>query len=951
MVQPNWKFLDNDGTFVLENPGKISRLYFPLCNEAGLLANITPKLKGSVKIDQNSFLTLPVSIEDLHMTKSNRNFWIKKGEEIWSTTGVAKNKSQYDENVKVTCGLLWHELTRENKTLGLTSIITNFVPASSDRVEIMMVTIRNQSSETIQIDPVAAIPIYGRSADNLRDHRHVTSLLNRTELHRHGVLVTPTMTFDERGHHINHKIYAVLGCDENGKAPAQFYPTVESFIGEGGSFEYPKSLFEDEEGQTDLQFAQGKEAMGAFRFATTELKPNAQKTYILLLGISETQDEIQKWIENFGTLTKANAALQKNKAFWVNKVNQVSFDFKDPILNNWLKWLSLQPTFRKIFGNSFLPDFDYGRGGRGWRDLWQDCLALLLTHPDETQKLLLHNFGGVRVDGSNATIISNRNYAFIADRNNITRVWMDHGVWPLVTTELYIHESGNIQFLFEKAPYFRDPQQSRAQSKDTAWTEAYGTRLKTKQGRVYLGTLIEHILVQHLVQFFNVGPHNHIRLENADWNDGLDMASKKGESVTFTAFYAGNLRRIVTLLEYLMFVKKKKDLKLFKELLPLLDARKTKPKYSTTYKKKLLDKYFKTVQPELSGKMVSVPLQEIIDDLDYKSSHLMKNIRSKEWITTSSGDSYFNGYYDNSGARVEGDHRLGTRMTLTGQVFPIFSGTAEKHHIEKIIQSVNKYLKDKRFGGYHLNTDFKEIQPNLGRAFSFAYGEKENGAFFNHMCVMYANSLYRREFVQEGYEVLKSIYQMCVNTEVSKIYPGLPEYFNNEGRGLYHYLTGSASWYFMTLLTECFGVKGHFGDLLLEPKLVSEQFATDPTIALQTFFAERKIHISYHNPERLTYGKYQFGEVRINQKPIVSVLSAPDAFLIPRNIIASLPADKVNRIEVNLVHKTAGDKQISYTNPLINEVRKKNLDHKDKKFKEKKLQGFPNLMQLSFKNI
>ena len=49
--------------------------------------------------------------------------------------------------------------------------------------------------------------------------------------------------------------------------------------------------------------------------------------------------------------------------------------------------------------------------------------------------MLIDNFGGVRLDGTNATIIGSKQGEFIADRNNITRVWMDHGAWPYLTTE------------------------------------------------------------------------------------------------------------------------------------------------------------------------------------------------------------------------------------------------------------------------------------------------------------------------------------------------------------------------------------------------------------------------------------------------------------------------------------------------------------------------------------
>lgn len=84
-------------------------------------------------------------------------------------------------------------------------------------------------------------------------------------------------------------------------------------------------------------------------------------------------------------------------------------------------------------------------------------------------------------------------------------------------------------------------------------------------------------------------------------------------------------------------------------------------------------------------------------------------------------------------------------MMLTSQVFAIMSGTATPDQIRKICQSADKYLYDEKAGGYRLNTDFGEEKMDLGRMFGFAYGEKENGAVFSHMAVMYANALYRRD--------------------------------------------------------------------------------------------------------------------------------------------------------------------------------------------------------------
>src|SRR5258708_4552581 len=186
-------------------------------------------------------------------------------------------------------------------------------------------------------------------------------------------------------------------------------------------------------------------------------------------------------------------------------------------------------------------------------------------------------------------------------------------------------------------------------------------------------------------------------------------------------------------------------------------------------------------------------------------------------------------------------------MTLAGQVFPILSGVASNEQVAQCFAAAKRYLQDKKLGGFRLNTDFKEIQLQLGRAFSFAYGEKENGSFFSHMSVMFANALYRRGFVKEGYEVFSSLYRMAMNAEVSKIYPGLPEYFNGEGRGMYHYLTGSASWFILTFITQVLGVRGQYGDLVLAPKLMPEQFGRSGQIVAEIGFAGKRLKINYFN--------------------------------------------------------------------------------------------------------
>ena len=68
------RFLDDDGTFTLNDPEAVSCLYFPLASETGLKSAITPNLGGDSKLDQESFLLEPVSAEDLHSRRGTRNF-------------------------------------------------------------------------------------------------------------------------------------------------------------------------------------------------------------------------------------------------------------------------------------------------------------------------------------------------------------------------------------------------------------------------------------------------------------------------------------------------------------------------------------------------------------------------------------------------------------------------------------------------------------------------------------------------------------------------------------------------------------------------------------------------------------------------------------------------------------------------------------------------------------
>ena len=897
------QFTDNNGSFSVEHPENTSYLYFPLASEKGLKSCVTPILGGDSKLDQETFLLEPVSSENLHSNRATRNFWLKSDDgRITSITGASdeqesKKFTPDHEKCILHAGFMWHCLERTSSAPALKLRIVSFVPWNNN-VEIMHIAIQNQSEKVQNLTPYAAIPIYGRSADNLRDHRNVTSMLHRIETEANGITVCPTMSFDERGHRKNHTVYYVYGFSSLGQKPERFYPTVEEFIGEGGSYTHPRAVYESFNGVPCGTSVAGKEAIGAFAFPEISLDPGQGIQYAILLGADTDRDEIRKIYEEYSSVEKIQAALDETIRYWAEKVN-VTFHTGNPDQDMFMKWVCFQPYLRRIYGCSFLPHHDYGRGGRGWRDLWQDCLSLLLMDPQNVGKMIENNYGGVRIDGTNATIIGNGEGNFIADRNNITRVWMDHALWPLITTQLYIDQTGDIDILNRKVPYFKDAQTERGRLRDQLWSSEQGNKQMTQADVIYKGSILEHLLIQQLSAFYEIGEHNIYRLRDADWNDALDMAPDRGESVAFTCAYAGNLRNLARMIRLLEEYSGQSETELLYEIQILLGH--DRALYdSISRKSEILHKYVKSCRHTISGQRFLISYASLASDLELKAEWLTEHIRNQEWICGQENEGWFNSYYDNHGQAVEryskkpGD----VRMMLTGQVFAIMGQVASPQQIRQIVTSADRYLYRKDIGGYRLNTDFQELKFDMGRMFGFAYGEKENGAVFSHMTVMFAYALYQRGFAREGWKALRTLADTALDFDTSHIYPGIPEYFRSDGRGMYHYLTGAASWFMLTMITQVFGVRGEAGNLLMEPKLTAEQFDETGTASVQLTFAGKEFTVTYINSEHKEYGNYITGSATCNQEYLK--IDSPNYTMLSRETIIALPS-RNNHIVIHLV--------------------------------------------------
>ena len=92
-----------------------------------------------------------------------------------------------------------------------------------------------------------------------------------------------------------------------------------------------------------------------------------------------------------------------------------------------------------------------------------------------------------------------------------------------------------------------------------------------------------------------------------------------------------------------------------------------------------------------------------------------------------------------------------------------------------------------------------------------------------------------------------------------------------------------------------FGVKGDYGNLKLEPKLLAKQFDEKKEAAVRLTFAGKKLLVTYSNPLMKSYGEYEVKGVDLNGQRV----SGTEAIIEKQHFLA-LEEDKEHVIVVTL---------------------------------------------------
>gem|GEM_PF-2599665 len=275
-------------------------------------------------------------------------------------------------------------------------------------------------------------------------------------------------------------------------------------------------------------------------------------------------------------------------------------------------------------------------------------------------------------------------------------------------------------------------------------------------------TIREH-LKRAILSGIDFGKHDLLKVWGGDWNDGLDKVGAKGigESVWLSMF------AYMTIIKCIGYFEK--------------------------------------------------------EDKRYLNAVLQ---RLKHGINASFKSDRFIAYYTDDG-EILGDRNSNfcNIYSLT-QAFASISGAVDKNVVDVALDTALK-LYDKEYDLVKI-FDKPFVGEKYGYIGSYPKGVRENGGQYTHAAVWLAKALFDAERPDEGYEILRSLnpIELCATKTRTMIYRAEPYVLSADvydgdfkGRAGWSWYTGSASWYYVTVLESMIGLKFESGAMYFKPNL------------------------------------------------------------------------------------------------------------------------------------
>jgi len=368
--------------------------------------------------------------------------------------------------------------------------ITYFVPRKDD-VEVWMVRIKNAGSRPRRITSFSYVEwSLGNYEFNLTEAAFA-QLFNEVSFEDNIILVTtrfwnvapagggnPNLRWDK---------YAFF----TSSLPPDGYDCLEEeFIGLYRDWENPVVV---ERGLCSNSIGDGREMVGALQH-NLELAPDEEKRFIILLGIAHHKEDAHRLRQRYDQWEEAEHALREVKQYWDAYLDRTTCSSPD---RNFCLSFNIWNKYQAWVTSRWSRMDSYYIGGAsiiGFRDSWQDMLAILANDVDWARQRTLYMLEHQYPDGS--TLHNWDPLTNIGPKTGHS----DDPLWLVLGVIEYIKETGDLSFLDEPAAYYDGGME----------------------------TVRQH-LIHALDYSLSRMSSRHIPLiEAADWNDGLDQVGRQG---------------------------------------------------------------------------------------------------------------------------------------------------------------------------------------------------------------------------------------------------------------------------------------------------------------------------------------------------------------------------------------------------------------------------------------
>ncbi len=715
------------------------------------------------------------------LDSNGRYIYVKDGNTIWNP-GWKPTRTELDQ-YECRHGMGYSRIT--GKKNGIEVSVRYFVPMGRN-LEAWDVRVVNHSPENREISLFGFLEwcLWEAQEDMTNFQRNFST--GQVEVEKNAIF--HVTEYRERRNHFGY--FGLFGAEESG-----FETSRDKFVGIHDGLDRPRAVAA---GKCENTVTLGWALVGAHQI-DLKLAPGETKRLHFLLGYCENPKNkkfekpgvvnkapFREVAKALGTAGQVDEAFDELKGYWTKLLSTYKANVPDEkvsrMVNVWNQYQCM--TTLNMSRSASLYESGIGRG-MGYRDSNQDMLGVVHLVPKRARERILDLSATQLSDGT-----CYHQYQPLTKKGNSMAGsnFNDDPLWLPLAVAAYINETGDTSILRQRIGYADKGNKDRA-------------------------TLMDHLEISMAYTLKNRGPHGLPLIGHADWNDCLNLncfSEEPGESFQLAGDVSGKKARIA---ESVMIAG------LF-----------------CAACERMAQIYEAVKQPAKAKKMRG--------EREKMQKVILKHGWDGEW---------FRRAYDAFGKPIGSKTNKEGRIFIESQAWGVLGGVGlEDGKAKQALDSVRQHLATKN-GIMLQQPAYQTYHLELGEISSYPPGYKENAGIFTHnnTWIQVAETM-----LGHGDEAMGYYLSICPAAKESQIdtYRCEPYVYSQmtagndariPGEAKNSWLTGTASWSFVSISQHILGIRPSAGGLVVDPCIPRAW----PGFSVQRIFRGKTYSIEVRNPK------------------------------------------------------------------------------------------------------